>query len=120
MTTTPSGQAAPVPTPPDHLSAAKIEAVPDSAPSVNVLGHEFKLVPKLSVLAAAELDDAQASGSLSHMIRAASYVIHKDDRDAFVEFIRSEPDDGSVITLEDFLDALNSAIEAVIGRPTNT
>jgi hypothetical protein len=89
--------------------------------TVTVLSHSFRLIPKLSLLGFTELDTAQREADLSKIVAAAAKLIHKADRDRFLEVVLSEPDDeADVIDLDTFLDALEKAVERVIGRPTLT
>lgn len=100
-----------------ELDAAVAEAKQE-AKIIEVLGREFTLMPKVSLVAATDLDEAQRDEHLLGIIKAASKLIVPAEREAFLAWLLEESDDpDNVIDLDDFLRTLESAMEAISGRP---
>jgi len=108
----------PVKAAPTALDAAVSETEGNADTTLDLLGRSFRLIPDLSLRATYNLDKAQRSESISLLVDAMADLVHKDDREDFVEFILSEPEvDGETLTIELFVDAMNTAMENIVGRP---
>jgi hypothetical protein len=101
--------------PKDALEAAVKE---EAGQAITVLGEKFPLVKKLTVLATHSIYKAQREEDLSLLIEAASNMVDKQHRKKFLDLLLSEPDgDDEELTMEDFNDLFQDAIEKIGGRP---
>ena len=105
--------------PVDALDAAQSESSPDHK-HITVHGRKFRLVKKVGLGVSNEISKASESDYIHLYVSAAARLIHKSERDEFVDFILDEPDDeDQAIDLEEFFDIMNAALEAITGRPTS-
>lgn len=86
--------------------------------TITVLGHNFDLAKKVTVRALVDFDEANRTNNLGLMVDAAAKLIKKSDRDRFIDFILGDPDDDDdVVTIDEFVQAINGALETIGGRP---
>lgn len=103
-----------------QLQAAASESK-DESKVLTILGHSFRLMPKIGLGAMSDLDASQRTGEIKAMIDAAAKLIVKADRERFIEFMMDEPDDpDQMVDLDIFLEAIDTAVAQVVGRPTNS
>lgn len=100
--------------PKDALAAALQE---NNDHTIDVLGKKFRLASKLTVAATYGISKSQRDEDLAGLIDATAKMVHPDDRDAFVEFLLSDHEDGQEIDMEDFGEIFKDALEKVTGRP---
>lgn len=101
------------------LDAAVVEAE-GTDQTVDVLGKTFRLTKGFTAAAAYGLDKAQKDESLSGLVDAFAKIIHRDDRDGFLEHVLGEPTDGEEVSIDDFFNLFTDAIQKVTGRPLDT
>lgn len=100
--------------PSNGLEAAEAEK---NDHSVTVLGKPFRLTKKLTISATYGISKAQKEEDLAGLIDATAKLIHPEDRNAFLEHILSDQEDGEEIDMEDFSNIFKDALEKVTGRP---
>lgn len=118
MNTNPSAAALP----PNTFDAAVAESTEQVA-TIQLLDRTFKLIPKLSLRATYNLDRAQREESLSLLVDGMADLIASEDRAEFLEWVLSEPSmeeqngQTTYLDIEGFIDAMNTAMERIAGRP---
>lgn len=102
--------------PQDGLEAAIVEKSSNDK-VITVLGKDFRLVKELTVPVTHGIYKAQRVEDLSLLIEAVINMVHSEDRQAFEDHILGSHDDGTEISMEDFNDIFQDALEKVVGRP---
>lgn len=100
----------------DALETA-IDETSEEVKTIEVLGKTFRLVKELTVPVTHGIYKAQREEDLSLLIDATVKMVLFDDRKAFLDHILGDHEDGKEISMEDFNDIFQSALEGIVGRP---
>lgn len=102
--------------PKDPLEAA-INEEEAKVPTIEILGKSFRLVDELTVPITYGIYKAQSEEDLSLLIDAMAKMVQYDDRNDFKDHILGDHEDGKEITMEEFNEIFQEALQKVVGRP---
>lgn len=92
---------------------------PPSKYKLSVGRREYDLVPKLSALDEAIMQEAFETNSIRAIVEAMQQLVPKAQRDDLIAYLLADPDDDADrVSSDDVLEAFKTAQEVIAQRPT--